>query len=67
MSTYGDGGTTYGDLFGGGVKLYGDFGSSGSTTVAPPTRHKLIERSSATLRERSSARFIESSSDEVIG
>ncbi len=64
-ATYGDGGATYGDLFGGGVALYGDYGSS--VTVVPPTRHKLIERSSATLRERSAGRYIEQPESEVNG
>ncbi len=65
MATYGDGGATYADLFGGGVALYGGYGAS--VTVVPPTRHKLIERSSATLRERSAGRYIEQPESEVNG
>jgi hypothetical protein len=59
MSTYGDGGTTYGGLFGGGVALYGGFGSSSVPDGSTSRRYRIYELSAATLREWSSGQLHE--------
>ena len=61
MSTYGDGGTTYGGLFGGGVATYGDFGG----TTTPPasstsTKYRIYELSAVKVREWSKVKVYES-------
>jgi hypothetical protein len=65
-TTYGAGGTTYADLFGGSTALYGAFGAAAPVTIiqARP-RHIYHEQSAAILTEQSAAMFRETTAGSV--
>lgn len=67
-TTYGAGGTTYAELFGGGTALYGAFGTATPgpvTVVSVRPRHIYYEQSAARLDEQSAAIFRESTAGNV--